>query len=155
MEKWPKIDLNPMPEYTMCFGCGKSNPIGLKLKFNWDEKTRTAAAEFNPTENLQGWPGHLHGGITSCVLDEAMGWAAMLAGFNNVTAKMEIRFRQMVPLNGSYIVSCTVTKQTRSLIETAAKLTDKNGTVYAEGTSIQFIASPRNGEHPQQEDKRG
>ncbi len=87
MENWPKLDLNTQKGYDKCFGCGKANPIGLKLKFAWDGKT--ARAEFTPGENLQGWSGYLHGGITACVLDEAMGWAAMFAGTNNVTAKME------------------------------------------------------------------
>jgi acyl-coenzyme A thioesterase PaaI-like protein len=143
MQNWPKIDLDPQKNYTKCFGCGKDNPIGLKLKFAWDEKTCTASAGFTPGENLQGWSGYVHGGIIACVLDEAMGWVAMFAGTNNVTAKMQVRFRQMVTIGQTYIVSCTVSKQTSRLIETTATLTSKDGTVYAEGTSTQFVISQR------------
>jgi acyl-coenzyme A thioesterase PaaI-like protein len=143
MKKWPKLDITPPKEYDYCFGCGDANPIGLKLKFDWDDETRTASAEFTPNENFQGWSGYLHGGITACVLDEAMGWVAMFAGTSNVTARMQVRFRQMVPIGQTYIISCTVTKQTKRLIETEATLKDKKGEVFAEGTSTQFIVGTR------------
>jgi acyl-coenzyme A thioesterase PaaI-like protein len=143
MKNWPKLKLNPPKEYDHCIGCGNSNPIGLKMKFNWDEATKTVSTEFTPGENFQGWSGYLHGGITALVLDEAMGWVAMFAGTNNVTAKMQVRFRQMVPIGQTYTVSCTVTKQTTRLIETQATLKDKKGEVLAEATSTQFIVGSR------------
>lgn len=143
MQNWPKIDLDTRSTYDKCFGCGQANPIGLKLKFSWDEKTRTASAEFTPGENFQGWAGYVHGGITACVLDEAMGWVAMFAGTNNVTAKMQVRFKQMLPVGRTYLVSCTLSKQTSRLIETTARLSGKDGTVFAEGTSVQFVVSQR------------
>jgi acyl-coenzyme A thioesterase PaaI-like protein len=136
MENWPSLDLDTT-NYDMCFGCGKSNPFGLKLKFKWDGKT--ASAEFTPGENLQGWSGVLHGGITACVLDEAMGWAALFAGTYNVTAKMQVRYRQVVPIGKTYRISCTITNKTKRLVETEAFLTDENGKVYAEATSTQFV----------------
>lgn len=141
MENWPKLDVNARNEYDGCFGCGKANPIGLKLKFQWDEKTKTARAEFIPHENFQGWPGYLHGGITTCALDEAMGWVAMFRGANNVTAKIQVRFRQMVPLGKKYLVTCWITKETSRLIETAATLSGMDGTLFAEGTSTQFLVN--------------
>jgi acyl-coenzyme A thioesterase PaaI-like protein len=140
MDLWPKVSMETGKEYKMCFGCGESNPIGLKLKFKWDG--RTACTEFTPGENHQGWAGYVHGGITSCVLDEAMGRAAMLAGFNNVTAKMQTRFRKMIPIRQTYQVSCTVTRRTSRLIETEAKITDRDGQVLAEATSTQFLVGP-------------
>jgi acyl-coenzyme A thioesterase PaaI-like protein len=140
MELWPKIVVQTRKDYTMCFGCGESNPIGLKLEFEWDGKT--ARTEFTPGENHQGWGGYVHGGITSCVLDEAMGRTAMYAGFNNVTAKMQTRFRRMIHIRETYLVTCTVTRQTSRLIETEAKITDRDGQVLAEATSTQFIISP-------------
>ena len=57
----------------MCFVCGKDNPIGLKLRFDWDGKT--ARAEFTPTELYQGWQGVVHGGIIAVMLDEVAAWA--------------------------------------------------------------------------------
>ncbi len=141
--EWPKIALDPFKDQAMCFGCGKANPIGLQLKFAWDPVTRTSSAEFTPDEKLQGWGGFLHGGIAACVLDEAIGWAAMFAGTNNVTAKMQVRYRRMVPLRQTYIVSCRIIKQSSRLIETEAKLADLNGNVFTEASSTQFVVSQR------------
>ena len=53
MSRWPKLDLNIEMGDGKCFCCGQNNPIGLKLKFDWDGTT--ARADFNPNENLQGW----------------------------------------------------------------------------------------------------
>jgi uncharacterized protein (TIGR00369 family) len=145
MENWPKIDLEPFvdQDQDMCFVCGKSNPIGLKMQFNWDEKNRTVSADFIPDEKLQGWAGHVHGGISACIMDEAIGWAAMSAGTNNVTARLQVRYRRMLPINRKFVVSATITKLTSRLIETEAKICDEAGEVYAEATSTQFIVSKR------------
>jgi len=139
MENWPRLDMDPGKNSDGCFGCGSENPIGLKLKFKWDEKNQTASAEFTPGENFQGWPGFVHGGITACVLDEAMGWTTLAAGANNVTARIQVRYRQLAPLGKTYIVTCRITKQTSRLTETIATLSGLDGTVYAEGTSTQFL----------------
>jgi len=141
--EWPKLELNPYKDQDLCFGCGQANPIGLKLKFSWDEKTRTSSALFTPNQNLQGWAGFLHGGVAACVLDEAIGWASMFAGTNNVTAKIQVRYRRMIPVNQTYIISCRIVKQNSRLVETEAKLTDQAGIVFAEATSTQFIVSQR------------
>jgi acyl-coenzyme A thioesterase PaaI-like protein len=145
METWPKIEINQSGSYDMCFGCGKGNPAGLKLKFAWDEKTKTASADFFAAEHLQGWSGYLHGGITSCVLDEAMGWAALLAGSYCITARMQIRFRRMAPIGQKYLLSCRVTKQNARLIETEAVMTDLSGNIFAEGKGTQFVVKSGEG----------
>jgi acyl-coenzyme A thioesterase PaaI-like protein len=139
MENWPKVNPKAMKDYKMCFGCGLENSIGLKLKFEWDGTT--ARAKFVPNQSLQGWGGYLHGGITACVLDEAMGQAALFAGFHNVTAKMQVRFRKMACIDEPYIVSCTITRKTSRLLETEASLIAADGTVVADASSTQFIVN--------------
>jgi acyl-coenzyme A thioesterase PaaI-like protein len=141
--EWPKLEVDPNKDQNFCFGCGKSNPIGLKLDFKWDAANHTAWADFTPGQNLQGWGGYLHGGIAACVLDEAIGWASMFAGTNNVTARLQVRYRRMVPIDQKYKVSCRITKQNSRLIETEAILADLSGEVYTEATSTQFIFGQR------------
>jgi beta-phosphoglucomutase family hydrolase len=140
METWPKISLNSIKDYNMCFGCGKDNPFGLKLKFTWDGKTATA--EFVPGENHQGWSGYVHGGILLCLLDEAMGYAATYGGGYNVTAKIQARLKHMAAVGEPLVVTCSVAKKNKRLIETEASLTLKDGTVVAEGSSIQYLVNP-------------
>jgi acyl-coenzyme A thioesterase PaaI-like protein len=143
--EWPKIELDPGQDQEYCFGCGKSNPIGLKLHFNWDEVNSTTTAQFSPDRNLQGWAGFVHGGISACVLDEAIGWASMFAGTNNVTAKLQVRFRRMIPIDQTYLVSCRIVKRTSRLIETEAFIKDTAGVIFAEATSTQYIFGTREG----------
>ena len=137
MENWPNLDLEVERNLGICFGCGKNNPYGLKLKFEWDGKT--ASAVYIPSPKHQGWSGYLHGGVTACILDEAMGWASLYSGFHSVTAKLQVRYRQMMPVDKIYRVTCSITRQTKRLIETRAALTGQDGEIFVEGTSTQFI----------------
>ena len=137
MVELPKVSLNTNLDEGLCFGCGRNNPIGLQLKF--EREGKGCRAEFQPDDRYQGWPGILHGGITTCILDEAMSWAAYFAGESCLTASMEVRLRQPVKIDGKLIVSAAVTKQSRRLLEAEAKLELEDGTVVAEGTSKQFV----------------
>jgi acyl-coenzyme A thioesterase PaaI-like protein len=60
--------MEKQPNSSMCFLCGINNPIGLKLKFYTDGEDRCIAC-FRPQPEHQGFPGQLHGGITSTLLD--------------------------------------------------------------------------------------
>lgn len=52
----------------MCFICGSGNPIGLKLRCYGDEEER-CIAHFRPSSEHQDFPGQLHGGTFSALLD--------------------------------------------------------------------------------------
>jgi uncharacterized protein (TIGR00369 family) len=143
MDSLPHLELDPSKDADMCFGCGKANPVSLKLKFTWDEANRTAAASFTPSKYWQGWSGYVHGGVTACILDESIGQATMFAGINSVTAKLQVRYRKMIAIGQIYTVSCKIAKQTSRLVETESRITDKEGNVMAEGTSTQYIVSSR------------
>jgi acyl-coenzyme A thioesterase PaaI-like protein len=54
------------PPTRMCFVCGIDNPIGLNLNLYTDHEGR-CIARFRPGH--PGYPGHLHGGIISTLLD--------------------------------------------------------------------------------------
>jgi acyl-coenzyme A thioesterase PaaI-like protein len=121
----------------LCFGCGQNNQIGLKLDFKWDGKT--ARAEFTPTELYQGWPGIVHGGITTSLLDEAMGWATRLSCFNAVTARIRANFKRPIPVGERLIISAFITKNEGRHIESKAEVSLPDGTVMAEGTSTYVV----------------
>ncbi len=138
MAIWPQISIDTR-NYKQCFGCGQDNPIGLKLSFQWDGKT--ARANFTPTELYQGWSGLLHGGITTCILDEAMSWAVLFEGINCVTTKIQARLRRLTSINEPLVVTASIIRKTRKLVETSAVLSSKDGTVIAEGTATHFIVN--------------
>ncbi len=123
----------------LCFGCGKNNPCGLKLKFEWDGKV--AKSEFTPTEFHQGWKEIIHGGILTTLLDEAMGYATYFENLPCVTATMEIRLRRPVLIGQPLIITAWVTRNARRFAETEASLTLKDGTIVAEAKATQYIGS--------------
>src|SRR5437588_2517405 len=81
-----------------CFACGKDNPAGMKLKFYFDEESRTAVCKFKLGLRYTGPPGHLHGGIIATILDEAMGKVNKLRNVVALTRSMEITYMKPTPL---------------------------------------------------------
>jgi len=133
----PKVSIDTDMHKGLCFGCGQNNPIGLKLIFT--RESDTVRAEFTPDRAYQGWPGVVHGGILTCLLDEAMSYAAYFEGVNCLTASMQIRLRQPVQVEEPLIITASIIKNKRKLIETRAQVCLKDGTVVAESTSKQFV----------------
>jgi acyl-coenzyme A thioesterase PaaI-like protein len=78
-----------------CFGCGTQNPHGLNMNFETDgEKVRTVVTI---PEHLRGWHTLAHGGVTSTILDEVMGWASMY--FTNkypLTRDLSVSFKKPI-----------------------------------------------------------
>ena len=73
--------------------------LGLGLEFTAEPPGYTAV--FRPGAEHEGPRGHLHGGIAALCLDETMarlGFA--LDGVHTITAKLELRYRNPVPLDG-------------------------------------------------------
>ncbi len=143
MTTWAKVAIDVKPDYSDCFGCGQRNPIGLKLRFQWDGKT--ARAEFTPSELYQGWPGTVHGGIMMCLLDEVMSYAVVFDGNRCVTARIQVRLRRLTPIKQSLLLSGWVTRKTRKLVETRASVSLEDGTIVAEGTGTHFIVDFEDG----------
>jgi uncharacterized protein (TIGR00369 family) len=141
MTNWPKLSVEIDKDFDMCFACGQKNPIGLKLKFAQEGKG--VRAEFTPDELHQGWSGLVHGGIIGCILDEAMSYAALYAGVNSLTARMQTRFKRPLQTGQPLVVTARVTRQTRKLIEAEAEMHLKDGTPVADSTATMFIQSQR------------
>jgi acyl-coenzyme A thioesterase PaaI-like protein len=90
---------NRQPNSRHCFVCGLENPFGLQLRF---EVTAPGEVEARYTvpERYQGYPGVVHGGIVAAMLDEVAGRVHMRGDPPRFmyTARMEIRYRQNVPV---------------------------------------------------------
>ena len=79
---------------TMCFACGKDNPIGLHIEFHVDGNE--CRAEFTPNENHVGWEDTVHGGIIYAALDDVTANVLYRQKRKAHTARCEIRYRQPV-----------------------------------------------------------
>ncbi|MFA5040180.1 MAG: PaaI family thioesterase [Bdellovibrionales bacterium] len=118
-----------------CFGCGKLNPIGLKLAF--EEIDGVYVTHFTPHDEHQSYDGTIHGGIISTLLDEAMGRYLYVAkGRNVATAKLEVRFRKPTPVGQELTVSGWVVRERGKMIEMEGKVALQDGTVTAEGRAM-------------------
>ena len=148
----PKVTLNSDLNEGFCFGCGRNNPIGLKLKFV--KEGETVKTEYTPLKEFQGWPGLLHGGILGCLLDEAMSHAAYTTGNTCVTASITIRQRQPIKVEQPLVVTAKVTRHRKKIIETEGQVCLKDGTVVAESTAKQFIAESEEGKTDKVREKR-
>jgi uncharacterized protein (TIGR00369 family) len=82
-----------------CFGCGKNNPDGMRLKFTYDEDRDCFVCRFRLGKRYTGPPGHVHGGIIATILDEAMGKVNKLRHVVALTKEITIDYRKPVPLN--------------------------------------------------------
>ncbi len=144
MSIWPQVLIDTNRDYSSCFGCGQNNPIGLKLRFQWDGKT--ASAEFTPDERYQGWPGLVHGGIIICLLDEATSYAALFEGKPCVTARIQAKLKRPTSINELLFITASVTRKTKKLFESKAAVSLKDGTLIAEGTATQFVVNSPKGQ---------
>jgi acyl-coenzyme A thioesterase PaaI-like protein len=89
------------PNSKMCFICGLENPVGLHLHI-YETEPGVVETNYTAPDHFQGYPGVLHGGIVSAIIDEIAGRAHMGSDPNEprfmFTAKLEVRYRQNVPV---------------------------------------------------------
>jgi len=112
--------------------------LGLKLKPVHDGEKVTA--EFIAGELHQGWNNKIHGGILYSLLDEVTAYAMLCHGIEfGVTAKSEIRFKQLAPINEPIQASAWITKLNKRLVETKGVLTLKNSAVIVEGDFLFYV----------------
>lgn len=116
---------------TMCFGCGKDNPMGLHLHFRTDENG--CYTSFVPQPVHQSYDGRMHGGLISTLLDETMGnYPYMYEHKVAYTARLEVRFRQPVRIGERIDVITKVKRRKGMLLEMTGQVIREDGTVAAE-----------------------
>jgi acyl-coenzyme A thioesterase PaaI-like protein len=118
----------------MCFACGAHNERGLLMEFR--REGDRAVCDYTPCDYQQGYPGRLHGGIVATLIDEAMGWAVYGASQWGATARLNVRYRRPVPLDGPLHVEAWVTATKSRLIELRAEVRDTGGVLLAEGEGV-------------------
>lgn len=127
------------PGSKMCFVCGRENPIGLHAEFFIrDDKV---LVEFVPRQDHQGYPGVMHGGLVTALLDETIGRSAFLHNMWVVTAKLELRFRKPVPIGQKITVLGWVTRVRGRLLEAQGEVRLEDGSVAVEANGL-YIELP-------------
>lgn len=123
-----------MDELKMCFACGTDNPIGLKLDFKLEGDQVTAY--FVPTETHQGYPGMMHGGLVTTLLDEAMAKVLNLQQIVAVTATIDVKFRHIVPIGERLTISGQLVKEGKRRCLLKSYVTNQAGKILAQASSV-------------------
>jgi acyl-coenzyme A thioesterase PaaI-like protein len=90
--------LAQQPNSEMCFVCGRSNPVGLYMKFYDDGETQVMS-EFTVPAHYQGYPGVVHGGVLAAMLDEVVARVSMIGDPHHfmMSVKLQVLYRHPVP----------------------------------------------------------
>jgi uncharacterized protein (TIGR00369 family) len=131
------------PNSQMCFICGMQNPIGLKLFF-YELDDGSITAKFTARAEHQGYPGVLHGGIASALLDEIMGRASMAAGREQwmMTAKLELRYTKVVPTGQPLAIIGRIAKLSRHGMTGRGEIRLPDGSVAVEAVGLYVTLPP-------------
>jgi acyl-coenzyme A thioesterase PaaI-like protein len=117
----------------MCLVCGTENAAGLHARF-FELESGELVGVFRPSVEHQGYPGRLHGGIASAVLDETIGRAinsgeAVVWG---VTVELSVRYRHPAPLDEELHVVGRITNDSSRLFEGSGEILLADGEVAVE-----------------------
>lgn len=126
----------------MCLVCGLKNPFGLKASF-YELENDELLAIFRPSEEHQSYPGRLHGGIATAVLDETIGRAILMKDPDlwGVTIKFSTRYLQPVPLDEEIRVIGRIDHIANRYFEGTGEILSKDGSIAVEGKG-KFIKLP-------------
>lgn len=116
-----------MDEY--CFACGRENEHGLKLAIV--ESDSGVEARIQPPSWTQGYEKVVHGGIVSTILDEMAVWAAYKKGYKSVTAELNVRIKEAMPVNETYIARSHVLSVRHGMIQAESKIVNGNDKLIA------------------------
>jgi hypothetical protein len=99
--------------HLMCFGCGPSNPEGLKLKSHFSIDGQFVIATYTPPSKYSsGLKDALYGGMIASLIDCHSNWTAMAFGYcaegrepgsqppiASVTGALNVKYLKPTPMN--------------------------------------------------------
>jgi len=128
--------MKKQPTSRMCFVCGESNPAGVRVRF-YEQEDGSILSCFVGLDHHQGYPGRMHGGVISAIMDETMGRAIMIPhgeAIWGVTVELTIRYRKPVPLNVQLTALGRIVNESKRLFEASGELYLPDGSIATEGT---------------------
>lgn len=121
-----------------CFVCGQKNPLGLRAVFV-SEGDGSVLARVRCEPLWAGYPGSLHGGITTSLLDGAMVHCLFARGIAAVTARMSVDFHGPVLLSEELTVTAMILSGKSGIYKLEGELCQAGRVrVTARGTFVQM-----------------
>lgn len=115
---------------------GLRNAIALPLEFTHSESGDRLWADFNPGALYEGPPGHLHGGVISLLLDQALGEVAARFGRPGLTAYLHIDYKSPTQLNTPLRIEAWYDRHEGVKTWTRGHIVTADGTVCAESEGL-------------------
>jgi acyl-coenzyme A thioesterase PaaI-like protein len=121
----------------MCFVCGEKNDFGLHANF-FETENNELIALIKPSDQHQGYPERMHGGIAATILDETIA-RSINAGKNEqvwgITLELKTKFRKPIPLDRQIKIVGRVTSEGSRSFEGSGEILLPDGeiAVSAEG----------------------
>lgn len=135
-EQQARLEVTRNEAHPGCFSCSPTSPAGLGLKFLVREDGGVEA-KFPCREMYQGYPGLLHGGVTSMLLDAAMTNCLFSRGKTAVTARLIVRFLLPIAIDDTAVIRAWLRDYSPPLFVLEAEL-EQNGVVMA-SAAAKFI----------------
>jgi len=103
------LERTQQAEHPFCIVCSQANDCGLGLRFSRRDDGGIEA-RFDCQAPFQGYPGLLHGGVTSALMDGAMTNCLFAHGIVAVTVEMTVRFRHPIALHADLLVRAHIVR---------------------------------------------
>lgn len=124
-----------------CFACGRDNQHGLKLK-EFRISDGWIYCDISLDHDFSGFPGIVHGGIQSTILDELMAWAIFVFEKSvGITIDMQIKFRMPLPVNRPFRAKARIESKTSKILRIRSQICIEDD-LYTEGSAHYVILSP-------------
>ncbi|MCY4527865.1 MAG: PaaI family thioesterase [Chloroflexi bacterium] len=135
-----QLSLNDVTDYGLCFACGPRSPYGLKL--HMEREGDRVVAKFTAMDEYQGFPGYLHGGITTALLDEVMSRVSIITHNRwSITAGIDIQFRKPVFIGQEVTATAEHVETNMRMVTAKAELMLPDGTAAARATGKFFFVT--------------
>ncbi|MBQ4557866.1 MAG: PaaI family thioesterase [Clostridia bacterium] len=115
-----------------CIICGMENSLGVQAPF-FELQDGRIASVFQFKKEHQSYPGRVHGGMITAMLDELAGRVLWITqpDIYAVTTSLEVKFHKPVPYNVDLKAVGEISVDTRRAYEAKAKIMDMDGVVLA------------------------
>lgn len=119
----------------MCMVCGTENPLSMSARFLEVEGNELVGL-FEVRPEHQSYPGRLHGGASSAILDETIGRAINVLDPEawGVTIELTVKYRRPVPIDGPVKAVARITRDGGRLFEGTGEIVLPDGTVAVEAS---------------------
>lgn len=113
-----------------CFICGTENQSGLHAQFLETTQGHLVGTVL-PSQDHQSYPGRMHGGVSSAILDEFIGRAINISEPETwgVTVRLDVSYRKPVPLDRPLLVRAEIQCSNARMYEGIGEIVLEDGTI--------------------------